>query len=173
MPMFALACSAVCGACDTLVLFSAWRATEPPMQWVVPAMLHCERTPRSPSWLCSDCSLYPSQSHLQLKRGPVREEETAKEEEERKRDIAIETESRSRESIYTWVMDLLRDDFFVLGGGWWLRRRQTQCLCWKVPFTAGGGGVCPGRVANEVIYSASAPSLTTTSRLDGTPCKSL
>lgn len=69
------------------------------------------------SWLCSDCSLYPSQSHLQLKRGPVREKETAKEEEERKRDKAIETESRSRECIYTWVMDLLRDDFFVLGGG--------------------------------------------------------
>lgn len=68
-------------------------------------------------WLCSDCSLYPSQSHLQLKRGPVREKETAKEEEERKRDKAIETESRSRECIYTWVMDLLRDDFFVLGGG--------------------------------------------------------
>lgn len=172
MPMFALACSAVCGACDTLVLFSARRATEPSVQWVVPAMLHCERTPRSPG--LAGCAATAASIHHNLTfnwRGA--RSERKKQQKKKKRDKAIETESRSRECIYTWVMDLLRDDFFVLGGGWWLRRRQTQCLCWKVPFTAGGGGVCPGRVANDVIYSASVPSLTTTSQLDGTPCKGL
>lgn len=67
--------------------------------------------------LCSCCRLYPSQSHFQLERGWVRQKEKTTEE-KRKRDKALEIErEEGTECIYTWVMDLLWNDFFVLGGG--------------------------------------------------------
>lgn len=68
----------------------------------------CSALRRDPkvSWaseLCRRCRLYPSQSHLQLERGQVREKETTTEE-ERKRDKAIGTE-RGGQGVYLHLGD--------------------------------------------------------------------
>lgn len=107
--------------------------------------------------MCSGCRLYPSQSHLQWEGGHAREKNTATEEERKKETKLGKQREEGSKCIYTWVMDLLRNGFFVLWGGWWLRHHPPQSLCWKVSFH---WVFCPGRMANDVILRASAHNLT-------------
>lgn len=165
MLMFVLACSVgVCAACDTEVCFQSaalqryWCGGWCWLRCIVrgPWGLLGERAAQ---WLQAlSITITPS-----IGEGPGQREREATEK-ERKGDKATAAE-REGHGVYLHLSDGFTVEwFFGLGGGWWLRRRQLHCLCWKASLHR---GLCPGRMANDVICRASAPNLTSTSLHDG------
>lgn len=126
------------------------------MRWVA-QRLNRERTlytVRSPG-RATGRRLYPSQSHLQLERGQVREKERG---EAGKKRQSYRNREKGPGSISTpGLMDLLERDFFVLGRWMMADTLPGTMSLLKSCLSLGEGWLCPGRMANDGICRASAP----------------